>query len=151
MKKKFIRIISPITLTVIIALDFAIIAFAVFSIQKLIRLPEIYSIIFAVCELFAIVMSVLVTKDVINQGIKLRDDELEFTHLDTDNIFKYNEIVSVEAVKDKKASLVKNFNDRQSKIILHMTDDRAAEIVIGLTSDKTLKSVEEEINAHIGK
>ncbi|MGN1329306.1 MAG: hypothetical protein ACI4V4_06380, partial [Eubacterium sp.] len=59
--------------------------------------------------------------------------------------FSYDEILSVETQKDKTASLVKNFRDRQSKIIFNLTDDRVVTVDIGITSDKTLKEAADEI------
>ncbi len=145
MKDKFFRIISPITLSVVIVLDVAIVAFAAFSVKKLLYFANFYAILFGICEVFALVMAVLVTKDVVTQGIKFGAEQLEFTNLDKDNIFSYDEILSVETQKDKKASLVKNFRDRQSKIILNLTDDRVVTVDIGITTDKTLKEAAEKI------
>ena len=113
MKDKFFRIISPVTLAVVIVLDVAIVAFAAFSVKKLLYFANFYAILFGICEVFALVMAVLVTKDVVTQGIKFGAAQLEFTNLDKDNVFSYDEILSVETQKDKKASLVKNFRDRQ--------------------------------------
>lgn len=149
MKQKFFRIISPIILAVVLVLDIAILAFAVFSVRKLISFANFYAILFGICELFAIVLGVFVTKDVVTQGIIFKENELEFTHMDTDNIFSYDEILSVETQKDKKASFVKNFKDRQSKIILNLTEDRVVSVDIGLTSDKTLKAAADEIISRI--
>lgn len=151
MKKNdnFFRIISPITVSVVGILDVAILCFAVFSVKKLISLANAYAIIFSLFELVAIVLAVLVTKDVLSQGIKFGEDELEFTHIDADNIFKYDEIISVETEKDKKASLIKNFRDRQSKLILNLTGDRVATIEIGLTTDKTLADAADLIKSKL--
>lgn len=145
MKDKFFRIISPVTLTVVTVLDAAIVVFAAFSVKKLLSFANFYAILFGICELFALVMAVLVTKDVLTQGIKFSDTQLEFTHIDVDNIFSYDEILSVETQKDVKASLVKNFRDRQSKVILNLTDDRTVTVDIGITTNKTLKAVSDEI------
>ncbi len=141
MKERFFRIISPITLAVVAVLDIAIIAFAVFSVRKLMAFANFYAILFAVFEIAAIILAVFVTKDVLTQGIKFRDDEMEFTHLDTDNVFKYSDIASVDTEKDDKASLVKNFRDRQSKVIFTMKDDSVITVELGLTSKKTLSAV----------
>ena len=113
MKDKFFRIISPITLSVVIVLDVAIVAFAAFSVKKLLYFANFYAILFGICEVFALVMAVLVTKDVVTQGIKFGDAQLEFTNLDKDNIFSYDEILSVETQKDKKA---KNAVKRRSAV-----------------------------------
>lgn len=149
MKEKFYRIISPATLTVVAVLDVAIIAFAVFAIRKVIAFANFYSVIFCICEVLAIVLGVLVTKDTVTQGIIFRENELEFTHFDKDNIFAYDAILSIETQKDKAASLVKNFRDRQSKIIFNMTDGSSVCVDIGLTTDKTLKEAADEIISRI--
>lgn len=145
MKEKFFRIISPVTLTVVVILDVAIVAFAAFSVKKLLYFANFYAILFAICEVLALVLAVFVTKDVVTQGIKFSDTQLEFTNFDKDNIFSYDEILSVETQKDKKASLVKNFRDRQSRIILNLTDGRVITVDIGITSDKVLKEAADEI------
>ncbi|MGN1420470.1 MAG: hypothetical protein ACI4XC_03010 [Eubacterium sp.] len=149
MKNKFFRIISPVTLSVVIVLDAAIVVFAAFSVKKLLYFANFYAILFAICEVFALVMAVLVTKDVVTQGIKFGDTQLEFTHIDTDNVFSYDEILNVETQRDSKASLVKNFRDRQSKIILNLTDDRVITVDIGITTEKALKAAADEIISHL--
>ncbi|MGN1329587.1 MAG: hypothetical protein ACI4V4_07795, partial [Eubacterium sp.] len=103
MKEKFFRIISPLTLSIVIVLDVAIVAFAAFSVKKLLYFANFYAILFGICELFALVLAVFVTKDVVTQGIKFSDTQLEFTNFDKDNIFSYDEILSVETQKDKTA------------------------------------------------
>lgn len=149
MKEKFFRIISPLTLSIVLVLDAAIIIFAVFSIRKLMSFANFYAVLFGIFELVAIVLGVLVTKDVVTQGIKFRESELEFTHIDENNIFSYTDIVGVDFAKDKKVSLIKNFRDRQSKIILTLADGREVTVDIGITSDKTLEDAVGEIRARI--
>lgn len=145
MKEKFIRIISPITLAVVLALDAATIGYAIFAIKKILLFPNANAIIFAACDFVALVIAVLVTKQTLSNGIKLFDDEVEFVGIDDGNIFAYEDIISVETEKDTKASFVKNFNDRQSKIILNLKDDKIVTIEIGLTSKATLEKAAAEI------
>lgn len=145
MKEKFVRIISPITLAVVLILDVATIGYAVFAIKKIINYPSVNAIIFAACDFVAIIVAVLVTRQILSNGIKLYDDEVEFTGLDDGNIFAYEDIISVETEKDTKASFVKNFNDRQSKIILNLKDDKTVTIDIGLTSKAALEKIADEI------
>ncbi len=76
MKKKFIRILSPITLIVIALLDIAVISFAVFSVKKIIEVQNLYSIFFAAIEILAIIVAVLVTKETIGNGIVFYEDRL---------------------------------------------------------------------------
>lgn len=92
MKKKFIRILSPITLIVIALLDIAVISFAVFSVKKIIEVQNLYSIFFAAIEILAIIVAVLVTKETIGNGIVFYEDRLEFTGIDDKNVFLYGDI-----------------------------------------------------------
>ena len=69
MKNKLYRIISPVTLLVVLALDAATVAYAVFAVKKLIQNVSVYSVLFAIIDLFAIVVAVLVSKYVVSQGI----------------------------------------------------------------------------------
>lgn len=149
MKEKFVRIISPLTLAIVIVLDAATIGYAIFAIKKIIDYPSANAIIFAACDFAALIIAVIVTRQTLTNGVKLYDDEVEFTGLDDDNIFAYNDIVSVETEKDTKASLVKNFNDRQSRIILNFKDDKTVTIDIGLTSRRTLEKVANEIRSKL--
>ncbi|MDE6412502.1 MAG: hypothetical protein K2K42_01200, partial [Eubacterium sp.] len=118
MKKKFIRIISPITIIVIALLDIAVVGFAVFSVKKIIEVQNLYSIFFGIFEVLAIVVAVLVTKETISHGIAFYEDRLEFTGIDDKNVFPYSEITEVETYQDTKASLKKNFIDRHSLIMI---------------------------------
>ncbi|MGN1122837.1 MAG: hypothetical protein ACI4RR_00720 [Eubacterium sp.] len=149
MKDKFIRVISPITLLVVIVLDIAVIGFAVFTVKKIIEFTTVFVIIFAVFEAFALIVAALVTKEILTQGVIFRENELEFTALDENNIFTYSDIISVKTEKFDKASLVKNFNDRHSNIEFTLTGDSIITVDIGLTSKKTLKKLYDEILTRI--
>ena len=151
MKRKFIRIISPITIIVIALLDIAVTGFAVFSIKKIIEVQNLYSIFFGVFEILAIVVSVLVTKETIIHGIAFYEDRLEFTGIDDKNVFPYSDIAEVETYRDTKASLKKNFIDRHSLIIITLNDDTVTTIDIGLTSKKLLIKFKKELKEHIGE
>lgn len=152
MKDKFIRVLSPITLAVVAIFDIATAFYGVFAVKRVVEVFK-YVIIasktsaffFAAIEVFAIILAVLVTKEILSHGVQFYDDELEFTALDSDNIFAYDDIVRVETQKDDKVSLVKNFIDRQSKVILTLKDERVVTIYIGLTTKGTLKKVADEI------
>ena len=65
MKNKLYRIISPVTLLIVLALDAATVAYAVFAVKKLIQNVSVYSVLFAIIDLFAIVVAVLVSKYVV--------------------------------------------------------------------------------------
>ena len=129
MKNKLYRIISPVTLLVVLALDAATVAYAVFAVKKLIQNVSVYSVLFAIIDLFAIVV--------------------EFTAHDENNVFNYDDVENIKIHKDTKASLKKNFNDRQSQVIITLKNGGVVTVDIGLTSMKKLKKIENEINSHL--
>lgn len=149
MNNKFMRILSPIQLTVIGILDIAVIGYLIFAIKRLIQNPRTTVIIFTAGVAVALIIAILVTKEVLSHGVKFLDDEIEFTGIDGENIFAYDDIKSVETKKDDKASLVKNFVDRQSQIILTLKDGKTVTISIGLTTKNTLKKIGDEISSRI--
>lgn len=149
MKNKFLRILSPITLTVVAILDAAVIGYGIYAVKRLTAVQNATIIIFAVCDLAALIIAALVTKEVLSNGVKFYDDEMEFTGLDNDSIFAYADIEKVETEKDTKPSFVKNFVDRQSKVILTLKDERVVTIDIGLTTKNGLTAIEKEINERI--
>lgn len=151
MKNKFYRIVSPVTFLVVLVLDISVIAYAVFAVKKLLENLSVYSVIFAIIDLFAIVVGALVSKYVISQGIVFNETSFEFTALDENNIFNYDDIAIIKINKDTKASLKKNFNDRQSQIIIEEKDGKVTTVDIGLTSMKKLKKIENEILSHINE
>lgn len=149
MKDKFLRILSPITLAVVAILDAAVIGYGIYAIKRLIAVQNTTIIIFAVCDFAALIIAALVTKEVLSNGVKFYSDEMEFTGLDKDSIFAYADIESVTTEKDTKPSFVKNFIDRQSKVILNLKDERVITIDIGLTTKNGLAAIEKEINERI--
>ncbi len=149
MKDKFLRILSPITLVVVAILDAAVIGYGIYAIKRLIAVQNATIIIFAVCDLAALIIAALVTKEVLSNGVKFYGDEMEFTGLDNDSIFAYADIEKVETEKDTKPSFVKNFVDRQSKVILTLKDERVVTIDVGLTTKNGLAAIEKEINERI--
>lgn len=146
MKEKFIRIISPITLVVVLLLDCATVCFSVIAVKKTIQQISAVHFAFDFIMLVVFAAAVLVTKSTLTAGVKFSGDGLEFTAIDNDNVFSYADIERVETKRDSKASLTKNFNDRHSYILLHLTQDRIAAIDIGLTTKRTLAKIEKEIN-----
>lgn len=151
MKNKFLRILSPVVLAVVAVLDIAAVGYGVFAIKRLLVVQDSIVIIFAVCDFFAIIISILVTKEVLSNGIMFYSDEMEFTGLDEDSIFAYSDIESVETKKDTSVSFVKKIVDRQSKVILHLKDEKVVTIDIGLTTKNTLDSISTEINKRINQ
>ncbi len=149
MKDKFLRILSPITLAVVAILDAAVIGYGIYAIKRLIAVQNTTIIIFALCDLAALIIAALVTKEVLSNGVKFHSDEMEFTGLDKDSIFAYADIEKVETEKDTKPSFVKNFIDRQSKVILTLKDERVVTVDVGLTTKNGLAAIEKEINERI--
>lgn len=149
MDKKFIRVLSPITIAVVAILDVATIAYGIFAINKIITLRSATAIFFGAIEIFAVIIGILVTKEVFTNGVVFRDDELEFIGIDGDNIFAYDEIEKVETYQDTAASLKKNFIDRHSLLIFSLDDDKVATIDIGLTTKGTLQKIVNELSNRI--
>ncbi len=147
--KKFIRILSPITIAVVFALDAAVIAFFIYSIKKIMQEISLITVAFLVIEVIAIIIAALTTKETFSNGVVFTDDEVEFTGLDADNKFKYSDIEKCEANRDTKASLRKNFVDRYSRLTLHLKDGRIATIDLGLTTARALKKVKTELDSRI--
>lgn len=149
MNKKFIRTMSPVTAGVIALLDIAVIIFGVLSVRFLRITSGARPILFAALEVFAIIIAVLVTKEILSCGIIFREDELEFTAVDENNIFSYDEIERVEIYKDNAASLTKNFNDRHALITFEKKDGSSYPIDAGLIDVKTVKNIKSELEKHI--
>ena len=149
MKKKFIRVLSPITLAVITALDIAVFGFGIFALKKLFEELSAAVIFFTAIEIFAIVIGILITKEVLKNGISFYEDEMEFTGIDENNLFSYEEIEKIETYHDTKASLTKNFGDRHALIIITKKDETITTIDIGLTTKGTLKKIKKELSKHI--
>ena len=151
MKNKFIRTLSPITAVVIGVLDIAVAVFAVLSVTFFKTAGGARPYIFFALEIFAIIVAILVTKEVLLGGIVFRDDELEFNMIDEDNVFLYDDISKVEIYKDNSASLTKNFNDRHALITIETKDGNTHPLDAGLIDVKKVKSIKNELENHIDK
>lgn len=151
MKQKFIRILSPITLAVVAALDIAVVGFGIFAVKKIITTPSAAIIFFAVVEVFAIIVGALVTKEILKNGVIFYDDKFEFTGIHDKNIFTYEGISEIEIHHDTSASLTKNFVDRHALIIITANDGTVITVDIGLTTKSALKKIRNELEIHIDK
>lgn len=149
-KDKFIRVLSPITAAVILLLDVSVVAYGIFAVKKVIELRSAAAIFFAAVEAAAIIIAVLVTRETLRNGVVFREDEFEFTGLDDNNIFDYNDIENVESYKDTTPSLVKNFIDRHSVLTLTLKEDKVVTIDIGLSRKYTLDLIHKEICQRCG-
>ena len=147
--KVFIRILSPITVAVVLLIYIFAIGYGVYSVIKIMENPSAITICFAIMMAIVIVISGFVTKEVFSNGVLFRDDNIEFIGLDNDNLFEYKDIEKLEFHRDDKVSFKKNFNDRHSILILHLKDERVATIDIGLTTKKVLLKIVDQINNRI--
>lgn len=139
MKDKFIRILSPMTLAVVILLDLAVIGYGVFAVYRLTQVRTGMTVIFAIIEIAAIVIAVLTTKETVKNGLLLRATDFEFTGMDKDNVYAYNQIKDIAGYKDEAPSLVKNFIDRHAVLTLTLTDDTTVLLDLGLCQKRTLE------------
>ncbi len=149
MNNKFIRVISPFTLVIVLLLDLGVIFYGIFAVKHLAMKINAVNIIFSLCIVFAVFIAFVTTRETVRHGVVFRESELEFTGIDDDNIFRYDEIKSISCIKDVKASLVKNFVDRQSRIVFKLNDERVVTVNIGLTTKNKLSEIEKEINSRI--
>lgn len=147
--KTFIRIISPITLAVVVALDCAVGLLGYYCVKRIIEEQSFITISFVVIEVVAIVIALLTTKESLSNGVIIDDKKIEFTGLDENNIFEYENIEKIETSKDTSASLTKNFVDRYSKVVIRLKDESIVTIDLGLTTKGTLKKIEQELNSKI--
>ena len=150
MKDKFIPCVSPLSLFVIALFDIASLVMTVFAVKGIIHRPNIYNIAFFVIMVVDIVTALLATKSLMKNGVRFKENEVEFTALDNNNIYAYNDIERADFYKDTKASLKKNFVSRYSSIIFYLKDGSVATVELGLTSKRKLRIIEEEIKKRIG-
>ena len=145
MKNKFIRIVSPITLAIALALDFAVVYYIIFAFNKLEESLSAINIIFSIIALLSLILAIFYSRESIRHGVKFRENEFEITFLDDNNIIRYCDIEKLESFLDTKASLKKNFVDRYSKLIISLKDGNVLTLELGLTTKKKLKKIEDEI------
>lgn len=147
MKDKFIRVISPASTAIVAILDAAVLGYGIFAVVKITQQVTAMSVIFAVLELLAIVVAVLVSKEVLSNGVIFRDDEAEFTGVDDNNIIPYEAVKSIEAYKDTAASLTKNFDMRHSLLIFTLENKKINTIDLGLITNRTLEIILDEFRS----
>lgn len=152
MNDKFIRLLSPISLAVYGILDLAVLGFGVFAIKKATVILNTWVIIFIAIEIFAIIIAIIGTKELLSNGVKFSDDEAEFTGVDDNNIVAYDDIITIEAYRDTAASFTKNFDMRHSLLIFTLKDESGEKtntIDIGLVNNGELNKVLNEFKKHI--
>ncbi len=149
MDKRLIRILSPITICVFALLDLAVIYFGYEAVSKILLAVTPLTVFFVAVEIGAIIIAVLVTKEILTNGIVFYDDEMEFTGLDSYNTVEYSEVKSVKIIKDNAASLVKNFNDRHTFVFFIFKNGETLSIDLGLTTNKLVKTFASELNSRL--
>lgn len=152
MNDKFIRLLSPISLAVYGILDLAVLGFGIFAIKKATVMLNTWVIIFIAIEIFAIIIAIIGTKELLSNGVKFSDDEAEFTGVDDNNIVAYDDIITIEAYRDTSASFTKNFDMRHSLLIFTLKDESGEKtntIDIGLVNNGELNKVLNEFKKHI--
>lgn len=147
MKDKKIKIISPAVAVIIAILDVAVLGYGIFAVVKLVEQISSLSIIFATLEVFALIIAVLISKEVLSNGVIFRDDEAEFTGVDDNNIITYDDVHEIEAYKDTAASLTKNFDMRHALIMFTMKDKKVNTIDLGLMPNSTINKILDEFRA----
>lgn len=152
MNDKFIRLLSPISLAVYGILDLAVLGFGIFAIKKATVMLNTWVIIFIAIEIFAIIIAIIGTKELLSNGVKFSDDEAEFTGVDDNNIVAYDDIITIEAYRDTAVSFTKNFDMRHSLLIFTLKDESGEKtntIDIGLVNNGALNKVLNEFKKHI--
>lgn len=131
---------------------FNVIAFILMyiGVVKAIRGTSVLSILFAIITVTAFVVSVLVSKNILKNGVQFYKDFVEFTIHDENNTYFYDNIDKIEVHKDTEASLKKNIVDRYSSIILYLNDGTVATVELGITSEKILRDIEKELLKRAG-
>ena len=149
MEDKFIRIISPVSLPVILLFDAAVGYYMYIAVIKIMADKGAFATIFLVLQSFAVIIAILATREVLRHGVMITDKYVEFTALDSDNKVRFDEIDRIEIVKDTKASLKKNFVNRYSSLVFYLKDDEVLTVELGITTKRKLTKIETEINKRI--
>ena len=145
MENKFIRVNTPLYLIATAVFDLAALAFCIIAVYNVAKERTFMNIVFMLICLTVQVVMCIVTLTVAKKGAKFTADRVEFTWLDDNNIFSYEEIEKVEIHRDTEASLKKNLVDRYTSIILYLKDGTVATVEVGLTGKRTIQKIEDEI------
>lgn len=151
MKDKYISVISPIALPVVLLFDAAVIYYFIFAVKKVTVDSSTFATIFLAIQSFMLVLAALTTREVLRHGVRITEDYVEFTALDSDNKVRFDEIEKISVQKDTKASLKKNFVNRYSSIVFYLHDDTVLTVELGITTKRKLAKIEKEINDRIIK
>ena len=146
MKTGFIKIFSPLSLIIILFFDFSALLLGWFSVKSILKAVTFYTVSFVIIELVVTAVAVMITVQIFKNGVMFYEDRLEFTGLDDNNVFHYEDIVKAETYKDTSASLNKKYVERYSSVILRLFDGTVATVELGMTTKRQLKRIENEIN-----
>ena len=151
MNKNEIKILSPLTIIAVGLLDLSVVAVTIFAIKKLIENVSTLTIAFAFMDLLAVVVAILVSKEIVSNKIVFTNTGFELIGLDNDNKYNYCDIEKIEYQKDDAISFKKNFNDRHAVIILTLKKDKIASIDLGLITKGKLLKIVKQIENKISK
>ena len=151
MKDKYIRIISPVSLPAVLLLDSAVGYYTYFAIKKVIVDDSTFAALFLVVQALALIFAFLTTREVLRHGVRITENYVEFTALDSDNKVRFDEIDRISVVRDTKASFVKKAVNRYSSIVFYLTDDTVLTVELGITTKRKLEKIENEINSRLNK
>lgn len=149
MEDKFIRIISPISLPVILLFDAAVGYYMYVATAKIMTDKGVFASLFFALQIVAVIVGVLATREVLRHGVRITDTYVEFTALDSDNKVRFDEIERIAVQKDTKASFTKNFVNRYSSLVFYLKDDEVLTVELGITTKRKLTQIENEINKRI--
>lgn len=130
----------------ILVLDAATLFLLYSAIKQLSKGFNGYSFAFLLIDLLVLVCVVITTVKTLKNGVIFKENELEFTALDENNVLEYKNIKKAESHKDTKVSFKKKFTDRYSSLIIYLNDDTVLTVELGFTSKKKLKRLVDEIN-----
>lgn len=150
MKDKFIRCVSPINVIISFVVEASGIGFLAYAIRELKGRTDFYAAVFYIVTVFAIVLGFFMIKQAFSQGVIFYSDRLEFTDIDSVNVFEYKKINSVDSYKDTKVSFKKKVVERFSLIIIELDDGTSVTITLGYTTKSTLDKIVNEIKSRIG-
>ncbi len=149
MKDKFIRSVPPLSLAVIGVFFGASVLLCIVAIISVIKNFNLYTLLFLVIMVVDLVCALGATKNMMKNGVRFCDDRVEFTTVDTNNIYYYADIEKAEGYKDDSASLKKRYTDRYTSIILHLKNGEIAIVELGSTTKKKLAEIKSELDKRI--
>ena len=149
MKNKIIRVIQPLSLLALIMLIICSDLFLYLGINRIAKGVDFYSVSILIIDVIVLICAIISVIKTAKYGVIFRENEFEFTLIDSNGKYEYKEIECAEGHRDAKVSFKKSFTDRYSSVILHLKDGDAATVELGYTTEKTLNKIVDEINERI--